>query len=199
MGNVWLPPFPGQGFPIPSKGRVFLSHLKAEFSSLGVPPRYSQRVFSDLRKVILAPEFSLPFWIPSRHSSQTLIPFPWTSRTDQRKREASSALLPGTTPCISTVSHTGALQTAPAPLTSCPAAHPGWGPGSVCRTTSFCKKASACFPPAVTLDGRKKSNTENGKEERKKGKGGGTEEVKKKAQEKLWIWISSILSLCHLS
>lgn len=118
MGNVWLPFF---------LGRIFLSHLKAEFSSLGVPPRYSQCVFSDLRKVILAPEFSLPFWIPSRHSSQPPLPFPWTSRTDQRKTEASSALPPGTTPCISTVSHTGALQTAPAPLATCPAAHPGWG------------------------------------------------------------------------
>lgn len=66
---------------------------------------------------------------------------------------------------------------------------------SVCRTTSFCKKASACFPQAVTLDGRKKSNTENGKEETKKGKEGGTEEVEKSTGEIMDLDLFYFLSM----
>lgn len=69
---------------------------------------------------------------------------------------------------------------------------------AVCRITPFCKKASASFLQAVILDGRRKNNTENGEEEMEKGKEGGREGGRK-GQEKLWIWICSIFSLCHLS
>lgn len=66
---------------------------------------------------------------------------------------------------------------------------------SVCRTTSFCKKASASFLQAVTLDGRKKNNKENGKEEMKKGKEGGREEGKKRTGEIIDLDLFYFLSM----
>lgn len=74
-------------------GRVLLPYLVATFSSRGIP-NHSQCAFSYLCKVVLAPELSSRFWIPSRSFITAPLLFPWTSRTDRLKADPPSPLPP---------------------------------------------------------------------------------------------------------